>query len=165
QPCLGLAASTVCDALQPTFSGLGVSTAWTNSVPMPASSPVASSARSSTAAPSAQSQTTVGPAPLLAPMGLGATPADGHVLLSWRSVAGAASYRVYRAYGAGPRSYVGQTSAPSFTDVGGKDGTAYGYQVAAVAPDGLVGAPSSEVTARWVAATTAPAVVRVLPAS
>ncbi|MBA2809589.1 PHB depolymerase family esterase [Streptomyces sp. KM273126] len=86
---------------------------------------------------------------LPAPSGLTATSTtDTSVSLSWNTVAGAASYRVYRG-----GAQVGTPSSTSFTDTGLSSGTTYGYTVATVDGSGEVGVSSAAVQATTTGAT------------
>jgi hypothetical protein len=99
-----------------------------------------------------------------APTGAGAAAADGHVTVSWQSLAGASAYRVYRSTGSGAATYLAATSETTFTDTSGTVGSSYSYQVAGVAGGGLVGKLSDPATAAWQIATAGPVVLRSLPA-
>lgn len=67
------------------------------------------------------------------PPNLAATPGNAQVALSWGGVAGAASYHVKRgAASGGPYTIVGTATAPSYTDTGLTNGTAYYYVVTAI---------------------------------
>ena len=149
-PCAQAGESSTCDALTTIASGgTGAGVAWSNT----------------TGVVGVPAQTSGAAAPLAASSSASASAADGHVVLTWAPVVGAVAYRIYRATGTGAALYIAQTSALSFTDVGGKAGTSYSYQVAAVAADGVVGAISTSASTTWVAATTTPMVVRALPAA
>ena len=178
--------SSTCDAFPIATSGQGPVMSWTNPIPIaaqpapspspatsnpgaaspaPATSPAPSpSPAPPPAAPAPPTQTQSGAAPLAAPAALTTNPADGHVLITWASVPGANGYRLYRSLAGGAVLYIAQTSQLSFTDVAGATGASYTYEVAAVSPNGLLGALSAGATATWVAATTSPSVARSLPA-
>ncbi|MFI8763560.1 PHB depolymerase family esterase [Streptomyces sp. NPDC053792] len=84
-----------------------------------------------------------GPGSLPAPTGLAvAAVTDTTASLSWNSVAGAASYQVYRG-----GTKMGTTTSTGYTDTGLATGTAYGYTVAAVDASGAAGPVSAAVTA------------------
>ena len=92
--------------------------------------------------------------------GLTATPGNARVTLSWTTVAGATSYRVYRGTTAGTRTALtsaGGTPADptttSFTDTGLTNGTAYFYTVSAINAGGE-GMQSTEASATAVRRTT-----------
>ena len=90
-----------------------------------------------------------------APTGLGATPGDAQVALSWNAVAGAAGYNVKRATsGVGPFNAVtnGVTSL-AYTDTGLTDGTTYYYVVSTVG-SGCESTNSVPVSATPVSALT-----------
>ena len=129
-----------------------------------ASPPAVAPAPAPTApAPAPPMQTTAGATPLAAPTVVNAGAADGHVVLNWAPVPGAAAYRLYRSTAGGPALYLAQTSQQSFIDVGGTAGVTYSYAVAGVAAGGLVGNVSPSGQATWAAATTTPSIVRALP--
>ncbi|MDQ2800105.1 MAG: malectin domain-containing carbohydrate-binding protein [Armatimonadota bacterium] len=66
------------------------------------------------------------------PPNLAAAPGNAQVALSWGGVAGATSYHVNRgAASGGPYTIVGTATAPSYTDTGLTNGTAYYYVVTA----------------------------------
>lgn len=104
-------------------------------------------------------QTALAAPPLAAPIGLSASAQDGHIALSWSVMQDTVAYRIYRS-----GQYIATTSALTFTDVSGSTGATYTYVVAAVAESGLVGKASVPAEATWVASTTAPIVLRSLPA-
>ena len=86
---------------------------------------------------------------LPAPTGLTVTGVTNNsVSLSWGSVSGAASYRVYRG-----GTLVGSPTGTSYTDTGLTASTGYSYTVAAADSSGAVGALSAAVNAT----TSAPA--------
>jgi fibronectin type 3 domain-containing protein len=87
---------------------------------------VATNGSASSAASAAVSATPMAPAPA-APTGLTATPGNTSVALSWTAVATATSYHVYR-----NGALVGSPTAPTYTDTGLVNGTAYTYYVKAV---------------------------------
>ena len=149
-PCSRAGESSACDAAATVLSGgNGAQAAWTNA----------------TDAAGTAAQTRAASAPLSAPSSVSVAAADGHVVLAWAPVTGAVAYRLYRAIGAGAALNIAQTTALSFTDVGGVTGVAYQYEVAAVAASGLVGAVSTPANATWIPATTTPTVIRALPAA
>lgn len=77
---------------------------------------------------------------------LTATPVTGGVDLSWASIAGASTYRVFRSTQGceGQWFEIGSTAGTTFTDATGVTGTVYQYYVEAVAADGFcVSAPSA----------------------
>ncbi|MEI7730246.1 MAG: MBG domain-containing protein [Verrucomicrobiota bacterium] len=83
-----------------------------------------------------------------APAGLGATPGDTVVTLSWSSAPGAASYNVKRSLkSGGPYTTITNVTALVFTDTGLSNGTNYYYVVSGVAA-GLEGANSAQVSAK-----------------
>jgi hypothetical protein len=77
--------------------------------------------------------------PTGAPTGLTATPnGDNRIDLAWSAVAGAESYKVYRALGACPgsgSSYLGTTAATTYSDLTVSGGLTYSYQVTAIDAD------------------------------
>lgn len=77
--------------------------------------------------------------PTGAPTGLGATPnGDNRIDLAWGAVAGAESYKVYRALGACPgtgSTYLGTTTATTWSDTTVSGGLTYSYQVTAIDAD------------------------------
>jgi poly(hydroxyalkanoate) depolymerase family esterase len=80
---------------------------------------------------------------LPAPTGLTVTgTTDTTVSLSWKAVAGAASYIVHRG-----GTKVGTTTSPAYTDTGLATGTTYTYTAGAVDTEGAAGVVSSPVTA------------------
>lgn len=94
-------------------------------------------------------------APIVIPEGVGVPAAvtvqagNGSVLLSWRSVAEAVSYRVYRSVDeARARATLAGGGADTFfSDTALENGRSYFYRVAAVGPDGLEGERSAAVAA------------------
>ena len=94
-------------------------------------------------------EATATPAPLPAPTGLTATPGDKTVLLTWTAVPGAATYNVYRgtaANGEATTPVASSLAAPTFTNTGLTNGTAYFFKVAAVSAAASVGNKSNEVS-------------------
>jgi len=97
--------------------------------------------QSYTAAPSAYSAE-VSATPLatlpLAPTGLGLTPGNTQMSLTWTAVSGATGYKVYRKTegSAWPAAPVGTSTGTLFTDTGLVNGTKYYYSVAAVNANG-----------------------------
>jgi len=90
------------------------------------------------------------------PTGLGATPGNTQVALSWNASSGATSYNVKRAtVSGGPYTTVNSTGVTSFTDTGLSNGTTYYYVVTAVNASGESG-PSSQVSATPQAVAPAP---------
>lgn len=85
---------------------------------------------------------------IAAPVGLTARVSDGTVHLEWRSVAGAVSYRLYRAVGqpVAP-TLIEETPDTFFTDVGLVNGRTYYYSVATVIEGPLEGPRSDQITA------------------
>lgn len=82
---------------------------------------------------------------LPAPAGLAVTgTTDTTVSLSWNAVTGAASYDVYRG---GSKANSSAVTGTTYTDGGLSPATSYGYTVAAVDGNGVVGAQSSSVSA------------------
>jgi poly(hydroxyalkanoate) depolymerase family esterase len=80
---------------------------------------------------------------LPAPTGLTVTgTTDTTVSLSWKAVAGAVSYAVYRG-----GTQVGSTASASYTDTGLATGTTYSYTAAAVDTSGAAGSASPAVVA------------------
>jgi poly(hydroxyalkanoate) depolymerase family esterase len=80
---------------------------------------------------------------LPAPTGLTVTgTTDTTVSLSWKAVAGAVSYAVYRG-----GTQVGSTASASYTDSGLATGTTYSYTAAAVDTSGAAGSASPAVVA------------------
>ncbi len=74
--------------------------------------------------------------------GLVAAPGAGQVSLSWKAVAGATSYRLYRSAQSGGKPAtpsVTGISGTSYTDTGLNEGTTYYYQVVAVNSAGASG--------------------------
>ncbi|MEO7714631.1 MAG: hypothetical protein ABIY70_00395 [Capsulimonas sp.] len=81
-----------------------------------------------------------------APAGLAAVPGNAQVLLSWGSIAGATSYKVYRSLNlsGGPYTLVTSPTTTSYTDTGATNGTStnprtYYYVVTAVTSAGESG--------------------------
>ncbi|MFD4370719.1 fibronectin type III domain-containing protein [Streptomyces sp. NPDC058486] len=95
---------------------------------------------------SAVDATTTGtPVTLPAPTALTVTgTTDTTASLSWNTVAGAASYHVYRN---GTKVNAAPVTAATYTDTGLTAGTTYSYTVAAVDASGAVGARTAPVTA------------------
>ena len=92
--------------------------------------------------------------PPAAPTGLMGTPGNSQVALTWTAPTGAATYHVKRAtVSGGPYTQVAAPTAPSFTDTGLTNGTAYFYVVTAVNSAGE-GANSAEVSETPVAPST-----------
>ena len=91
-----------------------------------------------------------------APTGLGASPGNAQVSLSWSASSGATSYNVYRGTSAGGESATaiatGVTST-SYTNTGLTNGTTYYYKVAAVSSGGTSGM-SNEASATPAAGTS-----------
>jgi RHS repeat-associated protein len=172
RPCTTPTDSPFCDQAPLAASGSsGASTSWSNPPPVTpptpntgTTDPTASPAPTPSAEPAPPAQTIAGPTPQLAPSALEAVAADGHVILTWAPVTGAASYRIYRAVGGEAVLYIGQTSSLTLTDVMGTAGIGYRYEVAAVSPAGLVGTLSSPASVTWAPATTTPSVLRSMPA-
>jgi len=79
--------------------------------------------------------------PTGAPTDLTATPnGDNRVDLAWSAVAGAESYKIYRALGACPgsgSSYLGTTAATTWSDLTVSGGLTYSYQVTAIDADDM----------------------------
>jgi uncharacterized protein (DUF1800 family)/fibronectin type 3 domain-containing protein len=95
--------------------------------------------------------------PAVAPDNLSATPGNGTIQLTWNAVAGAASYRVFRAssgaaFGTTP---IATVTTPGYLNSGLTNGTAYSYKVAAHT-EGGDGPFSSTVTATPGAPPAAP---------
>ncbi len=143
QTCTG-AMQTACDvataAFDPAYATAPISVTVTAPVPAtpPAQAPAPVAASPSMTAPQAAS-------------------IDGHVEVSWDSVAGATSYQVYRG-----DTMVGTTTATDFIDVGGTPGTDYQYTVLAVIP-GTTTAASAPATIHWQPASSQPVVLRLSP--
>lgn len=72
---------------------------------------------------------------LYAPV-IGATTTSSSVSLHWTGVNGAAIYIVYRRVGTGSFIAIGTTASPAYTDTYVSSGTAYTYEVAAIAAEG-----------------------------
>lgn len=143
-----------CDAAEPVADPAYSAAATVQRAPLPA------------APPSAAPPTTA-PLPvtaLPAPDAVAVVAQDGHTTISWRAVATATRYRVYRALPKGPALLVATTSATSFIDVGGTPGSTYAYRVAAVTAGGLEAVVSKEATAVWLRASSAPVILRSTPA-
>ena len=88
-----------------------------------------------------------------APTGVTGIALNGKVGVSWKSVSGATSYKVYRgASAATATSLVGTTSTTSYTDATAVNGTTYYYAVRASASSGDSGA-SSAISAKPLAST------------
>ncbi len=98
--------------------------------------------------------------PIAAPVGLAATPGQAKVDLTWKPVAGAAGYNVYRRnVGSGAIAYnvnrktpaiyavVHSGAATSWQDTGLSNGTTYYYVVSALAAGGEAGPNSAVVSA------------------
>ena len=84
---------------------------------------------------------------LSTPTGLTATASVTSVSLSWNSVSGASSYKVYRGNSpGGSYSQIGTASSNSYTDTGLSSGTYY-YRVSAVNSSGVEGPQSSYASA------------------
>jgi fibronectin type 3 domain-containing protein len=79
----------------------------------------------------------------VAPTGLGATPGNGQVSLSWNASSGATSYNVYRGTSSGTHDPTPLNGSPvnstTYTDTGLTNGTAYYYVVSAVNSGGESG--------------------------
>jgi fibronectin type 3 domain-containing protein len=76
---------------------------------------------------------------LAPPSGLGATPANGQVSLSWTAPVGASGYQVKRStVSGGPYVTVGCSASTSFVDTGLTNGTTYFYVVSATYAGGPV---------------------------
>lgn len=58
------------------------------------------------------------------------------ISVKWKTVSGAASYRIYRKSGSGSWTRVGDTTSNSFTDKSAKSGTTYTYTVRCLSSDG-----------------------------
>jgi hypothetical protein len=85
-----------------------------------------------------------------APTGVSASALRKRIKVSWQSVAGAASYNVYRSTtpgGEGSVAYASGLTRTSFNDSGVTRGTTYYYRITAVAADGTESVPSVEVSA------------------
>jgi chitodextrinase len=85
------------------------------------------------------------------PGGLGASPGDTRVTLSWNASTddvGVAGYRVYR-----NGTQIGSPSATTYTDSGLTDGTSYSYTVAAIDAAGNLSAQSTPISATPVASS------------
>ncbi|HEY1906377.1 MAG TPA: fibronectin type III domain-containing protein, partial [Myxococcaceae bacterium] len=90
------------------------------------------------------------------PTGLGATPGNAQVSLSWTASSGATSYNVKRStVSGGPYTTVGSTGGTTFTNTGLTNGTTYFYVVTAVNASGESGS-SAQVSATPQAAVPAP---------
>jgi hypothetical protein len=85
---------------------------------------------------------------LPAPGNLSVTAATASsISLSWNSVGGASSYRVYRSAGSsGSYSQIASPNGTSYSNTGLSASTTYYYKVAAVASDGTVGTQSAAVS-------------------
>jgi uncharacterized protein (DUF1800 family)/fibronectin type 3 domain-containing protein len=98
--------------------------------------------------------------PSSAPANLVAQPFNARIVLTWSSVAGATSYRVFRTTtGAFDRVPIATVTTPTFTNTGLTNGTAYAYRVAARNAGGD-GPFSATATATPIAAPPAPAAIR-----
>jgi uncharacterized protein (DUF1800 family) len=97
--------------------------------------------------------------PASAPANLTATPGNARITLTWRSVSGATSYRVYRTttgtFGSTP---IATVSNRSYTNTGLTVGTTYSYRVTARNNDGE-GPPSAVVSSTPVAPPPAPSTI------
>lgn len=85
-----------------------------------------------------------------APTGVTATLRGKRIQISWRAVAGAATYRIYRGTapgGEGATPFASQLTTTSYTDGAVTKGTAYYYRVSAVAANGTESSLSAEVSA------------------
>ena len=81
------------------------------------------------------------------PSGLGATPGDAQVALSWNTVSGATGYTVWRSMVSGSGyTVVGSPTEPAFSETGLVNGTTYYYLVSAINAEGESPA-SAEVSA------------------
>ena len=80
-----------------------------------------------------------------APSGLAATATPGQVVLSWSSVSGASTYKVFRGTASGVRSEIATPASNTYTDTV-TDGTAYFYTVRAF--NGTDSADSTEVSVK-----------------
>ena len=97
--------------------------------------------------------------PPASPTGLGATPGDNQVGLTWNTSSGAASYNVKRSTtNSGPYSVISSPATTSYTDVTVVNGTMYYYVVSAVNVAGE-SANSSQINAQPV--STVPPSVQV----
>ena len=96
------------------------------------------------------SATPVAPA-LPVPTGLAATPGDTQVALTWTSVSGATSYRVYRG-----AALIASPTVANFTDTGLANGTTYAYYVVAVGPSSTSAASATVTATPAVSAPGAP---------
>jgi endoglucanase len=68
-----------------------------------------------------------------APAAVGATPANGEVILTWQPNPDATEYYVWRALATGgPYALIGITAQPGWTDFLAKNGTAYFYVITSV---------------------------------
>jgi len=116
-------------------------------------SPVAGGASADSSEVSATPQGATAPQP---PTGLGATPGNAQVSLSWTASSGATTYNVKRAtVTGGPYTTVGSPVGTSFTNTGLTNGTTYFYVVTAVNASGESG-NSAEVSATPQAVAPAP---------
>ncbi|MGE6226631.1 lytic polysaccharide monooxygenase [Paenibacillus chitinolyticus] len=87
---------------------------------------------------------------LPAPANLASTAVtDNSVSLSWASVAGAASYQVYR-----DNVAVGTTTSTSYTNTGLSSGTSYSFTVSAIDSSGKASPSSSVVTVKTTGGST-----------
>jgi RHS repeat-associated protein len=163
RPCAQAGESSLCDVASISSAAAGgAGTSWLNKAPSAIAS--ASPAPSPDPAPVTPLQTVAGPPPLTPPASAEAVAGDGHVILTWAPVQGATGYRIYRSTGQGPALYIAQTSGLTLTDIGGRAGLEYRYEVAAVAASGLVGSASKQAIVTWAAVTSTPSVLRMLPA-
>ena len=89
--------------------------------------------------------------PLGTPTGLAATPGDAEVALSWSSVPGATSYKVYRDGG-----QVATVTTPAYLDSAVANGTTYSYYVVAASATSTSAASGAVSATPQAAATGAP---------
>ncbi|MES2527358.1 MAG: fibronectin type III domain-containing protein [Bdellovibrionota bacterium] len=87
--------------------------------------------------------------PLGAPAGLAATASPGSVVLTWSTVTGASSYRVYRGTTSGSLTLLASPAALTYTDNTAANGTTYFYAVSSY--NGSESVQSAEVSKQPIA--------------